>query len=253
MQRLEYTTPTNAKTSKQIWASLTVIAAIFFGQPSHADETVFWVDSQTGVAMAGFDPTSYFLSGIGFRGSREYEYYWKGAVWRFQNEGNLLVFRGSPLTYAPQFGGHGATKMAANLKVSPNPKYSDVYENRLYLFHSKQLLDDWNNSKRKFVKSAQVNWLNLNYFGIEKNFVEDQLNFAEIAAKNAEALLQADAILMAENQAQLALQKDLKTEMTIDEMAIAEAEAEQARLGINGSLNSASRMGAAGKYFKDQR
>lgn len=251
MQRLEFITPTNAGFVKKCWAMFVLIGAILFCQSSHADETVFWVDSQTGVAMSGFDPTSYFLSGMGFRGSREYEYYWKGAVWRFENEGNLLAFRDSPLTYAPQFGGHGATKMAANLKVSPNPNYSDVYENRLYLFHSKHLLDEWNNSKRKFVKSARANWLNLNYFVIDKNFVASQMNFAEIANKNAELLLETDAKLKAENQAEQDLQHNLENEMTVDEMAIAEAK--QIDLGPNGSLNSASRMSAAGKYFKDKQ
>lgn len=166
------------------------IIFIFIGLTFNANvvmavETVFWIDNQTGIAMGGYDPISFFLRGRGGHGSKNYEYFWQGAIWRFENEGNLTAFRDSPLTYAPQFGGFDALKLSQNIKVTPDPQFGDVYENRLYLFHSQENFDEWLPKKAKVVKAAQNNWIKLYSFDLNKNFAvnpivkEDILNFGQ--------------------------------------------------------------------------
>lgn len=136
----------------------------------HAVETVYWVDNQSGVAMAGYDPISYFLRGEGGYGDYHYEYFWSGAVWRFQNEGNLRAFREYPLIYAPQYGGFDALKMSSSVSVTPDPYYNDVYDNRLYLFHDKKNLDIWLRNREKYIRAAQKNWQLLHDYEMGKNF-----------------------------------------------------------------------------------
>ncbi|MBL1420461.1 MAG: hypothetical protein COC24_008125 [Alphaproteobacteria bacterium] len=148
-----------------------LFAAVFCGSIEvHAVETVYWVDNQSGTAMAGFDPISYFLRGQGDAGDNHYEYYWSGAVWRFQNEGNLAAFREYPLIYAPQFGGYDALKMSTSVSVTPSPYYGEVYDNRLYLFHNKENLDTWSINKKKYIRAAQASWQTMHQYEFFKNF-----------------------------------------------------------------------------------
>lgn len=206
-----------------------------------AIETVFWVDSNLGVALGGYDPISYFIRGRGVEGSDVYEYFWAGAVWRFENEGNLKAFRDSPLIYSPQFGGFDATKMSVSVQVSPDPRYSDVFENRLYLFHSQKNLDIWKQSRSKFVKSARSHWLDLNVYSINKNFVVDQI------AKAKEPI---DILANAK------MSKD-KNQTDADDASETAAKAAPINLSVgnspSGGLDSRQRLSAAGKQFKDAR
>lgn len=206
---------------------------------ARAVETVFWVDAQTGVAMAGYDPISYFIGGRGARGSRNYEYFWQGAVWRFVNEGNLTAFRDNPLIYAPQFGGFDATKMADNIRVSPDPQFGDLFENRLYLFHSQANLNEWLDLKSKHVKAAQKNWMAQYVYGINKNFVVRQIE-------------QDDILSFALADSGLTANSGQKEEVDEQSM-VALTPLSVATDGASGNLDSISRLGAAGAHFKKQR
>lgn len=187
----------------------TVINGMFmvvFGSSTmvHAVETVYWVDNQSGVAMAGYDPISYFLRGEGGYGDYHYEYYWSGAVWRFQNEGNLSAFREYPLIYAPQYGGYDALKMSSSVSVTPDPYYHSVYENRLYLFHNRKNLEIWSRNREKYIRAAQKNWQALHVYDLGKNFevpeVEpDEATMTENAETEAEKVLKKMSELDGEN------------------------------------------------------
>ena len=109
-------------------------------------------------------------------------------MWRFQNEGNLEAFREYPLIYAPQYGGFDALKMSANVSVTPDPYFSDVYENRLYLFHSKKNLDKWLVNKKKYVRAAQKNWTAMHVYEVFKNF-----DAPEVVEEMPAELTEADA------------------------------------------------------------
>lgn len=187
----------------------TVIKGMFlaaFGSSTmvHAVETVYWVDNQSGVAMAGYDPISYFLRGEGGFGDYHYEYYWSGAVWRFQNEGNLRAFREYPLIYAPQYGGFDALKMSSSVSVTPDPYYNAVYDNRLYLFHSRKNLEIWSRNRKKYIRAAQKNWQSLHVYELGKNFeapevVPDETAMMENAETDEEKVLKKMSELDREN------------------------------------------------------
>ncbi len=217
---------------KSASAMLVLAFQLIFMPVAYSVETIFWVDGQNGLAISGYDPISYFLSGKGYRGSSFYEYYWKGAEWRFENEGNLAAFRDSPLTYIPQFGGFDAVKMAANIKVSPDPSIGEVFENRLYLFHSKDARNKWREKRQKYILSARKNWLRLSVYDINKNFIihtiktDDISEMAPFFAKKRDLeQQQKDAFTKIEKR-----ENDLKNEPP--------------------HLDSSSRMGAAGDHFK---
>lgn len=158
---------------------------VFLGSTAvHAVETVYWVDNQSGVAMSGYDPISFFLRGEGDFGDYHYEYYWSGAVWRFQSEGNLAAFREYPLIYAPQFGGYDALKMSSNVNVTPDPYYSDVYDNRLYLFHDQKNLDIWLRNRDKYIRAARKSWQALHVYEVFKNFDTPEIESEDAVVVN---------------------------------------------------------------------
>ncbi|SFC69156.1 YHS domain-containing (seleno)protein, partial [Pseudoalteromonas denitrificans] len=103
--------------------------------------------SKRGV-MGGYDPVSYFKQKRGSKGSAKITYQWAGATWRFKSEENRSLFIASPRTYAPQFGSYCAMAMAHNENVISNPKISTIFEDKLYLFYTKDAYRSWKANKK---------------------------------------------------------------------------------------------------------
>ena len=58
-----------------------------------------------GLAIRGYDPVAYLVSGAPARGNPKYDYRWNDAVWQFASAANRARFVKDPGRYAPQFGG----------------------------------------------------------------------------------------------------------------------------------------------------
>src|SRR5579864_6729471 len=71
------------------------------------------VNRVSGYAISGFDPVAYFAIGAPLAGQNQYESVYDGAIWRFQNEGNLNAFRHNPQVYEPLFGGYDPVTVAS--------------------------------------------------------------------------------------------------------------------------------------------
>lgn len=91
-------------------------------------------DVHTGLALGGHDPVAYFVEGEARPGKPEFELDWRGAAWRFVNEGNMEIFKGSPDVYAPRFVGHDPFQVARGFLAEGSPYVSLVLADRLYLF-----------------------------------------------------------------------------------------------------------------------
>lgn len=120
--------------------------------------TAVWNDTTTGIAIANFDPVSYFGPGGPVPGLEAFEYKTPDAVWRFANEGNYLAFRDNHLRYIPQFGGYGAFGMAVGRVVEPNPTIWHIEDNRLYLFHSSAAKASWLKNAFSLKALADEQW-----------------------------------------------------------------------------------------------
>ena len=67
----------------------TIWAASFASIPVRAATTEWVVTNRyTGLAIDGFDPVAYFVDAAPKVGRAELEFRFRGATWRFQNEGN---------------------------------------------------------------------------------------------------------------------------------------------------------------------
>jgi YHS domain-containing protein len=151
--------------SKQILTMLALLLPLLglfaaMVQTAHAQSVVSYIvaDPLTGVALGGMDTVSYFTDPAPLKGLPEFETEWMGAPWHFANEANLEIFKRSPETYAPQYGGHGAMSMARGFVSDSDPSIYAVFKQRLFLFYSASNREAFLLSPDAAARQGQANW-----------------------------------------------------------------------------------------------
>jgi hypothetical protein len=91
-------------------------------------------DPRSGLALQGFDPTSYLLDGKPDLGLPEQEAVWSGLAWRFQNGANRAAFLRDPEAFLPRLGGYDAEAASRGLLVRSDPRLWIRRSGRIYLF-----------------------------------------------------------------------------------------------------------------------
>jgi hypothetical protein len=109
-------------------------------------------------ALSGSDPVAYFTGGKARRGSVDITHDWGGVTWRFESEENRRLFIAGPQKFAPQYGGYCAMAMAKGELIKPDPRQFVVWDDKLYLFYTRDALGNWKRSKEKNIESADRNW-----------------------------------------------------------------------------------------------
>ena len=88
---------------------------------------------KSGLALAGYDPLSYFL-GNPKKGSSTYTYNHNGVTYRFANAKNMELFKASPAKYEPAYGGWCAYAMGAKgEKGEVSPETFKIVDGRIYM------------------------------------------------------------------------------------------------------------------------
>jgi YHS domain-containing protein len=94
------------------------------------------VDPQSGLAMNGYDPVSYFTDATPLFGRPDQESRYAGVIWRFRNEGNKAAFMADPEIYMPRYGGYDPIALGRGVAVAGNPLLWAMVGERLYFFHN---------------------------------------------------------------------------------------------------------------------
>ena len=102
------------------------------------------------MAIQGFDPVSYFETGIPQKGVRDFQSEYSNVSWFFSSAEHLRLFKLDPEKYIPQFGGRCSWAIAHNFLAKGNPTVWIIRNDRLYLFFSKGV-------KRQFIKNIEDN------------------------------------------------------------------------------------------------
>ncbi|MCG6194388.1 YHS domain-containing protein [Leptospira sp. FAT2] len=111
-----------------------------------------------GVAIEGYDPVAYFVSGRPIEGKGEFSYKWKGADWYFSSAENLKRFRENPERYVPQFGGYCAYGIALGEKVNIDPNQWKIVDGKLYLNYDHETQGLWEKDIPGFIRKAAEKW-----------------------------------------------------------------------------------------------
>jgi len=144
-------------------AGLAVLALFCsVADPSKAlTDDQFWHDANTGLALGGFDPVSYFADAKPRYGMEELEHVWQEAAFRFSSTGNLEAFMRDPEIYAPRFGGHGVVAMARGNLSAGNPSVWAIVKGRLYLFHTLDNKLKFERERAVLLEKAEDHWKRL--------------------------------------------------------------------------------------------
>jgi YHS domain-containing protein len=116
------------------------------------------VNSNTGLAISGFDPVAYFTEGTAAIGRPETELNLAGTIWRFRNEGNRAAFADHPEVYTPGFGGYDPVAIARGTSVPGHPQFWAVTGGRLYLFYSDAARAAFVADPGRLIEAAERKW-----------------------------------------------------------------------------------------------
>jgi hypothetical protein len=111
-----------------------------------------------GVAIDGYDPVAYFVSGKPVKGSRAFEASWHDATWRFASKENRDRFVESPGKFAPQFGGYCAYAVSQGTTAKIDPDAWKIVDAKLYLNLNKDIQAIWEQDIPGYIRLATENW-----------------------------------------------------------------------------------------------
>ena len=118
-------------------------------------------DSDTGVAINGYDPVAYFTEHKPVPGKPTLRYSWNGAQWQFASQQHLDLFKAAPEQYAPQFGGYCAYGVAQGYLVSIEPEQFTILDGKLYLNYSADVQKKWTQDPAGYNAKAQAAFASL--------------------------------------------------------------------------------------------
>ncbi|AWM12775.1 YHS domain protein [Flavobacterium sp. NRK F10] len=120
---------------------------------------------ESGVALQGYDPVSYFTIGKAVKGKKEFAVFVHNAIYYCSSLNHKKLVEANPERYEPQYGGWCAYAMGNNgSKVEINPQTFKIIDGKLYLFYNayfSNTLKSWNKNETVLKKKADTNWLKI--------------------------------------------------------------------------------------------
>lgn len=116
--------------------------------------------NQSGVALEGYDPVSYF-SEKPTPGDPAINFTYQGGIYYFANKANQSAFQAAPEKYLPQYGGYCATAVSEGRTFGIDPTNYNLTDGKLYLFYNGELGDTkptWDADAENRRKNADANW-----------------------------------------------------------------------------------------------
>jgi len=109
-------------------------------------------------AIRGYDPVAYFTDSKPIKGKPEFKFEWLGKPWYFSSEKNLMVFKASPESFAPQYGGYCAWGMSRGYKANTDASAWTIINGKLYLNYSRGVQEEWSKQPQYYIQVADKNW-----------------------------------------------------------------------------------------------
>ncbi len=84
-------------------------------------------------ALDGNDPIGYFEGGAVMSGRSDLSLEWRGRLYHFASEDNLMRFESNPRSYTPQFEGLCVVALSEGRRVAGDPSIFVLYQGELFL------------------------------------------------------------------------------------------------------------------------
>ena len=114
--------------------------------------------SKQGLALAGYDPVSYFAGSAPIKGDQSFTATHLGGTYLFASAANRDLFAKDPAKYSPQFGGYCGYGASRGYLAPVDPEAFTIMEGRLILQNSKSVLALWKKDPIGRLKLADGNW-----------------------------------------------------------------------------------------------
>ncbi|MGJ8640622.1 MAG: YHS domain-containing (seleno)protein [Opitutaceae bacterium] len=114
--------------------------------------------NESGLALHGYDPISYFGDTPPEMGNPEISFEWSGAKWNFVSEENLARFKEAPEKFVPANGGYCTFGIYLNKKFDGDPKVFMENEGAIYLFLNEEVKEKFNQDTENNLKAILGNW-----------------------------------------------------------------------------------------------
>lgn len=126
-------------------AIVILVSAVMFSKRVSPLGWGWWgeINSNSGIALNGFDPVSYFNESGPVPGSPDYKVDRHGVEWHFADSRNQQVFEADPERYLPQFGGFCAFAVGKGFTADVRPTAWHVEDGKLYVFADDRVRDKW--------------------------------------------------------------------------------------------------------------
>jgi len=112
--------------------------------------------SRTDTAINGYDTVAYFTVGKPVKGLDSFVADWMGAKWKFASQAHLDLFKASPETYAPQYGGYCAYGVTQGYLVKVDPDQFTVRDGKLYLNYDADVQAKWSKNAAGYITDANT-------------------------------------------------------------------------------------------------
>ena len=134
------------------------LLSLFVTGTALADPPIAPVNTEHGLAVKGYDPVSYFITGIPTPGLAEFSATYKGATYRFSSAENRDRFIGTPEKFVPQYGGYCALAISLNKIADIEPERWTIVNNKLYLNNGFLAQTLWSLDKSGNIARGDHNW-----------------------------------------------------------------------------------------------
>ena len=115
-------------------------------------------DPETGVAIEGYDPVSYFTQNAATKGSDQFTAEYNGATYYFSSAANRDLFNQSADKYAPAYGGYCTETLASGSLTPASPLNWTIHGDRLFLTRSPQSTKVFRERRALSVTKADKFW-----------------------------------------------------------------------------------------------
>jgi YHS domain-containing protein len=117
---------------------------------------------ESGLAIKGYDPVSYFTQGRAEKGKKEHSVSDRGVIYYFTSGTDKDLFLSNPAKYEPQYGGWCAYAMGHDgSKVEVDPETFKITDGKLFLFYHQifnNTLKTWNQDETRLHTQADAHW-----------------------------------------------------------------------------------------------
>ncbi len=114
--------------------------------------------SNSGLALRGYDPVSYFNSNKPIKGNKGFSALHGGGRYYFTSQENKDSFLANPAKYLPAYGGFCSYGAASSYKVDGDPNVWNIVDGKLYLNINKSIDRAWARKRDFYIRKADKIW-----------------------------------------------------------------------------------------------